>query len=371
MELRPFELERYFSRYEFSVSHLLSSSDCEPLSLDEILSLADSNEKSLWDNLKLSYTESGGHPLLVEAIANLYSNSNTSDILEIIPEEGIYIAMRTLIKKGDHVVVMHPCYQSLEEIAVSQGAEVKRWHASYDDKWRFDIEDLRNLCNSSTEMVIINTPHNPTGAHFSHAEFMEIVNICRANNSILFCDEMYRFLEYHSDARLPSACEIYENSVCLGGLSKSFALPGLRCGWLITKNKDFMQRFRTYKDYTTICAAAPAEILSIIALKNRDKIINRNLNIIYHNLAHLDNFARKYKSIINYSRPVAGSICMPVLDSSLDSAELAENLIEEKSLMVLPSKVFNIEINAFRLGFGRSDFIDNLNILDKYLEKHL
>ena len=132
-----------------------------------------------------------------------------------------------------------------------------------------------------------------------------------------------------------------------------------------------MQRFRTYKDYTTICAAAPAEILSIMALENKDQIINRNLDIVHNNLARLDEFAHKYKSIIKYSRPAAGSVCMPVLDSSIDSAVLAENLIKEKSLMVLPSKVFNIETNAFRLGFGRSNFIDCLNIFDEYLEQHL
>ena len=77
--------------------------------------------------------------------------------------------------------------------------------------------------------------------------------IAEKNNCLLFCDEMYRFLEFNPEDRLPSACELYKNAVTLCGLSKSFAMPGARCGWMITKNRELMEEFKTYKDYTTIC----------------------------------------------------------------------------------------------------------------------
>ena len=371
MELQPFKLERYFSKYEFSASHLLSCSDCEPYKLMDLLNNADSKTKALWDNLTLSYTESQGNPLLLDEIAKMYDDIDTSDILQIIPEEGIYIAMRSLISKGDHVVTMSPCYQSLEQIAISQGAKVSRWVAKYEDGWKFDINELDKLCNKNTHMVIINVPHNPTGAMLSKQEFSQIINIAKKNNCILFSDEMYMFLEFDESSRLKSACEVYENAISLCGLSKSFALPGTRCGWLITKNQSFLDLFKTYKNYTTICASATSEILGIIALRQGDSIIKRNLKIINKNLDKFDYFISKYKNIIEYKRPAAGSICMPIIINDINVDLLAKELIAEKSLMILPSSIYDMDINAFRVGFGRIDFVESLDILDTFLEKYL
>ena len=371
MKLKPFELERYFSKYEFSVSHLLSNSDCEPYSLSDLLDTADSETKAMWSNLKLAYTQSQGNPTLLNEIAALYDGISPSEILQIIPEEGIYIAMRSLISEGDHVISMSPCYQSLEEIALAQGATLDRWSAEYHNGWKFDIDQLDKLCNKDTRMVIINIPHNPTGVLFSKEEFDRVIQIVKKNNCILFSDEMYRFLEFDATCRLPSACEVYERAISLCGLSKSFAMPGTRVGWLITQNDDYLDDFKTYKDYTTICASATSEVLAIIALRQKQSIIDRNLKIINKNLSHLEKFAQKYNEIIKYERPSAGSICMPVMIDSIDVDELAKELINEKSLMILPSSVYNIHVNAFRISFGRADFIENLDILDSHLEKYL
>ena len=279
--------------------------------------------------------------------------------------------MQSLISEGDHVISMHPCYQSLEEIALSQGAVVERWNAAYHNGWKFDIDKLDAMCTKDTHMIIINIPHNPTGIMFTKEEFSRVVDIAKKNDCILFSDEMYRFLEFDKSSRLPSACEEYDNAISLCGLSKSFAMPGLRSGWLISKNRKFMDWFKTYKDYTSICASAPTEILSIMALRQKEKILNRNLKIIDSNLDRLDMFSGKFKNIIKYTRPIAGSICMPVLTDEIDVSLLAKNLIDEKNLMILPSTVYNIETNGFRLGFGRDNFIQSLDILDNYLEKYL
>jgi len=339
--------------------------------MSSLLQSADSQALRLWNNLSLSYTPSQGIPMLLDEISGMYQNIMPSDILQVIPEEGIYIAMRTLVSEGDEVIVMHPCYQSLEEVALSQGANVLHWNAVYDNTWRFSIDALDEMCSQSTHMIVINTPHNPTGCSFTKTEFAEIINIAKKNNCILFCDEMYRFLEFDSKNRLPSACEVYEDAVVLCGLSKSFAMPGLRLGWLIAKNRSFFNEFKNYKDYTTICASAPSQVLGIMALRKKEKILNRNLDIINKNLASLDTFAAKYKGLISYSKPKGGSICMPVLDKSIGADALAQKLIDEKNLMILPASVYNIQANAFRLGFGRKDFTASLDILDSFLEQYL
>ena len=246
-----------------------------------------------------------------------------------------------------------------------------RWNAEYNNGWKFDIDQLDAMCTKNTHMIIINIPHNPTGAMFTKKEFGRVVDIAKKNDCILFCDEMYRFLEFDKSSRLPSACEEYDNAISLCGLSKSFAMPGLRSGWIISKNPKYMDLFKTYKDYTSICASAPTEILSIMAMRQKEKIINRNLKIIETNLYRLDTFSEKFNSIIKYNRPTAGSICMPVLVDDIDVNLLAKNLIDDKSLMILPATVYNVETNGFRLGFGRDNFIKSLDILDAYLEKYL
>lgn len=371
MSLKPFELERYFSQYEFSAKYLLSCSDCKSLNVSDLLDNADETTLNLWNNLKLSYTESQGNPTLLDEISKLYNGITSNDILQIIPEEGIYITMRSLIGAGDHVISMFPCYQSLEEIALAQGAQLDRWNAEYNNGWTFDVDELDRLCTPNTHMIILNTPHNPTGVLFTKAEFNQIIKIAKKNNCILFCDEMYRFLEFDKSMRLPSACEVYDKAISLCGLSKSFAMPGARIGWLITKNQNYLNAFKTYKDYTTICSSATSEILGIMGLRQKNAIINRNLTIINKNLTALDKFAQKYKDIIEYRKPAAGSICMPMLSDKIDVNILAKELIDERSLMILPSSVYKIDENAFRLGFGRDNFIETLNILDAHLEKYL
>src|SRR5512137_1309605 len=121
MSISPFKLERYFAQHEFTAKYLLSASDCESLSLHELLQLADPDSLRLWNELKLGYTESPGHPLLRAEVSRLYRNITPDDVLIAVPEEAIFIAMQTLLKPGDHVVTLVPAYQSLYEIARALG----------------------------------------------------------------------------------------------------------------------------------------------------------------------------------------------------------------------------------------------------------
>src|SRR5687767_14255499 len=127
MNLNPFKLERYFAKYEFSTRYLLSSSDCDGLMQSELLAAADVECRALWDNLKLGYTESLGHPLLRKEIAQLYEGIDAAEVLVVVPEEGIFIALNALLEKGDHLICTFPAYQSLYEIAGGLGCEITPW----------------------------------------------------------------------------------------------------------------------------------------------------------------------------------------------------------------------------------------------------
>ena len=315
MKIKPFELERYFAKYEFSSKYLLSSSDCESLSLNEVLQMADAETHYLWENLKLGYTESTGHPLLKKEISKLYTSITPDDINVMVPEEGIFVAMNCMLEKGDHVISTFPGYQSLFEIANSLGCEVSKWTPEYKNGWQFDVEKLKSLVQKNTKLIVINFPHNPTGATISEKELKEIIELCRQNNILLFSDEMYRFPGIQSGKSACLQLPIFTKMPFhFLGFPKVLPYPDLRIGWLSSKNKKLMQEIATFKDYTTICNNAPGEILAIIALRNKEKIFKRNLGNYFQKSGNTRiHFLTNTNHLFNWHSPKAGPIAFPEL----------------------------------------------------------
>jgi aspartate/methionine/tyrosine aminotransferase len=369
MKLKPFKLERYFAKYEFSVKYLLSSSDCDGLVQGELLELADSETRQMWDKLALGYTESLGHPLLREEVASLYQGVSADDCLIVAPEEGIFIALNTILNKGDHIICAFPGYQSLYEIAEGLGCEVTKWEPEEENGWRFNPDFLEQNIRSNTKLVIVNFPHNPTGHLASKEDFQRIINLVKKHNLYLFSDEMYRFLEFDSADRLPSACEVYDKAISLFGMSKTFGMAGARIGWVVTQDKDLYKKMATFKDYTTICSSAPSEILSIIALRAKDKIVSNHLARIKRNLGLLDSFFEEFKDKFEWTRPRAGTIGFPKLKGNADSLEFCQDVVEKANIMLLPSTVYDYDNKHFRLGFGRENMPEALEKFKEYLER--
>ena len=331
--------------------------------------MADNNSLSLWNDLKLSYTESQGHPVLRNEISKLYRSISPDEVLVVTPEEGIFIAMNTLLEKGDHVITTFPGYQSLYEIANSIGCEVSKWMPKDENGWNFHLNDFKALIREDTKLIVINFPHNPTGVVLQEQDLKEIIKIAEQKNAVVFSDEMYRLLEHNETCRTSSACDLYDNAVSLFGMSKSFALPGLRIGWLTTKNSRLYNKFAAYKDYTTICSSAPGEILSIMALRAKDKILKRNQNLINDNLNLLDVFFTGHERQFDWHRPKAGSIGFPKLKIDTGITHFCLDLVEKKGVMLLPSGVYDFEGNYFRIGFARKNMPETLAKLKEYLSE--
>ena len=368
MNLKPFKLERYFAQYEFSVKYLLSSSDCDGLLQNELLEMADHEMKNLWNLLTLGYTDSLGHPLLREEIARLYPGIAADDCLVIVPEEGIYLALNAMLQKGDHVICTFPGYQSLYEIAESMGCEVTKWEPEEAQGWRFDPDFLDQHIQPNTKLIIVNFPHNPTGALPPKEAYQRVVDIARKHSLFLFSDEMYRFLEYDQNDRLPSACELYDRAVSLFGMSKTFGMAGARIGWVVTKDKNLYAKMAALKDYTTICSSAPSEILSIIALRSKEQIILRHLKRIKRNLTLLDQFFAEFKDQFEWIKPKAGTIAFPRLKRDANSLDFCQQAINDANIMLLPSTVYDYDLRHFRLGFGRENMPEALEKLANFLK---
>ena len=371
MQITPFALERYFARYEFSARYLLSSSDCESLSLADLLALADPEMRQFWDGLKLGYTETPGHPLLRQAIADQYASLSAQDVLVMAPEEGIFLLMHALLEPGDHVVCTNPAYQSLHEIARSIGCQVTYWTPDEAHGWRFDVEQLEASLRLDTRLVVVNFPHNPTGYLPSRSEFEALVDLVGRRGIYLFSDEMYRRLEIEDNATLPAACELYDRAISLSGLSKAYGLPGLRIGWLATSVADVLERVTRLKDYTTICNSAPSEILATIALRNREAILKSQLTRLRNNLGLLDAFFASHPDCFQWNRPLGGSICLPRLTCVEDAYSFCEKLVQETGIMLVPSQVLQFGDNHVRMGFGRQNLPEVLSLFSNYLEQRI
>lgn len=366
MQFPSFDLERYLDRYEFKAPYLLCCSDCESLSIGNLLAREPGSEKRFLE-LNLGYTESPGDPELRALAANLHGESDPDRALLFAgAEEGIYNFMHVLLEPGDEVVVQWPCYQSLFQIAENIGCRVKKWPVSFAGEWRADIDQLRDMTGSKTRLVVINNPHNPTGALMHPSQLREVVSICEKHGAHLFSDEVYRGLE-HEQAPLPAAAAIYERGVSLGVMSKTYGLAGLRIGWVVSRDKDLLGRMQSFKDYTSICNSAPSEFLARVALKNAGAIAERNLEIIRSNLGLLKDFFARHEDLFEWLPPRAGPIAFPRLVSG-EADSFCRKLVQEAGVLLLPGSVYGREYaNHLRIGFGRANMPECLEVLEKYL----
>ena len=372
MQIAPFELERFFARWEFEARYLLCASDVEGWPMAELLALADDDTRRLWDELRLGYTESMGHPLLRAEIAGLYETATADDVLVFAgAEEAIFCLLNVLTGPGDHSVVVWPGYQSLHEVSRATGADVTLHELREEDGWALDVDRLIGALRPNTRLVVINGPHNPTGMLPTAAEWARLVEVCAERGIHVLSDEVYRFLELDEADRLPAGADAFERGISLGVMSKSFAMAGLRIGWLVTRDRDLLARVAGFKDYTTICSSAPSEILALVGLRARDRVLARSRAIVSRNLSLLDAFFERWSGTVSWVRPRGGPVGFPRLRADVDVEGFASALVEAEGVLILPGSRFGHPGNHFRLGFGRENMPEALERLEAFATRRL
>jgi aspartate/methionine/tyrosine aminotransferase len=369
MPIPDFALERYFARWG-SARYVLCASDVEGYPMRELLDLADAETRAMWDELRLEYTQSTGHPHLRAEIATLYETVDPDEVLVSSgADEAIFCLVNVLLGPGDHAVVVWPGYQSLYEVARGTGADVFLHELHASDGWALDVDRLLASVRPTTRLVVVNVPHNPTGMLPTPTEWARLTSALAAAGVYLLSDEVYRFLELDGAGPLAAGVDAFDRGLSVGVMSKSFAMAGLRIGWIASHDRDLLARVAGFKDYTTICSAAPSEILAIIGLRARDAVLQRSRSIIEANLQLLDRFFAERADTFSWVRPRGGPIGFPrMLDGrSIDS--FAADLLRARGVLLLPGSVFGHAGNHFRLGFGRSDLPEALAGLESFLER--
>lgn len=370
LQLEPFALERYFAEYEFSVRYNMGPSDCETMTAGELLALGGPGAEGALAALPLGYTESSGSMALRSAVAGLYTGISPEDVFIAAPQECIFVFLMGFLPRGGHVIVMTPAYQSLLSIPQAAGCEVSSLPVREDGSgWTFDMDALRREIKPNTRCIIVNTPHNPTGLVLTDGMRKDLADTARKHGITVFCDEMYRGLEYGLGKTPPSLCEEYEDAVCLSGLSKAYGLPGLRIGWLVTRNRSRLEAAAAMKDYTTICNSAPGELLAETAVRHTAAITDKTLGIVRQNLTAVESLFRQFPELLIMKQGTGGSTLFPRFRRGISSEDLAARLVKAKNTLLVHGPLFDMAPEYFRIGLGRENLPEVLGQFAAFLEE--
>ena len=369
MQIAPFETEHFYARYEFTTPHQLCNSDCDTVSVSELMAMAGVPLDEL-GALSLGYTESPGDPTLREAIAEIYGSASANDVVVLAtPIEGIYLLARALLEPGDGVVVLTPTYDALVNMFehVVGSANVRRWSISPDEEsWQLDFDALEGLIEDRTRLLVVNFPHNPTGFLPTERQLQRLSELADERGLHLFCDEMYHGLVHSGTTPVPSMVDLSDSAVVLSGLSKTHGLPGLRSGWLVVRDEALRANLLNWKFYTSICAPAPSEMLARIALSVRGRLRERNVEQIERNLELARQFFGRRTELFRFRPPLAGSTALVEMDVRSVST-FAHRMAEEAGVLIQPGSTLGASDRFFRMGFGRRQFAESLQHFDRYL----
>jgi aspartate/methionine/tyrosine aminotransferase len=366
MQITPFRIEEYLAKYEFAAKYLLSSSDAESQTIEQLLALEPGAHDAFLKHW-CGYTESPGAPWLREVLTTIYKQIRPQELIVVsAAEEAIFLFYHTVLSQEDHAIVETPCYESALAVPKSTGAAVSEWRREAENNWAHDLAALASMIRPNTRTLYINTPHNPTGLLMNREVFQGVLELAARHGIYVFSDEVYRELEHDPATRLPAACDLYERATSLGSVSKTYGLPGLRLGWLACREAALLKKIVSLKHYTTICASAPSEFLTALAFRHRQKFIDRNLQIVLRNLSQLSAFFARHADLFSWTPPNASTIGFARLRPAQDVHAFCEKLVRQAGVLLLPGTVYD-QPSHIRFGYGRRSLPESLARFEAWL----
>ena len=361
VRIEPFQLERWMTKYEVDVAWDIAESGIYPMSFREILDLLPREERQaeldrLLD-LRLGYSEACGSAELRALLAATYENTSPDEILVTTGAiEANFLLFNELLAAGDRVVVVNPAYQQLHSVASAIGCEIALWTLRDDGAFHFDLDDLRALATPGTRMIVLNTPHNPTGAMLSEEELREVYALAEELDAWVLSDEAYRWLDLPGSPPLaPPMRDLGPRAISTGTFSKPFGLPGLRIGW-IAAPEDVVRRCWGLRDYISLSPGKLNDALAVMAFRHRDQIVERTRQIVAENLAFAERWFAENADLVSWTPPRGGILALMRYQLDLPSLELANRLAEDYSVMLAPGSAFGYE-GYLRIGVGNTPAI--------------
>jgi aspartate/methionine/tyrosine aminotransferase len=364
MELKPFLLDRWLDTYEHDIEFNLAASTGPSWTLNEILSLASDEERQLFFNHKLVYGRPAGAEGLRAAIAEMQQVD--VDCVQIVTgaSEALLVLMWLAAEPGANVILPQPGFTTFSALSESLRLETRYYALQKENGFRIDVEEIKRLTDRNTRLILINSPHNPTGATLSDAE-LDILHEHTSSRGIqLISDEVYHPV-YHGEptrsaARLPHATVIHD-------FSKAFPLSGIRTGWMIDHDPKRRDRYWNARAYFSISNNTAGEMLAEIAMRHRDTVLEKTQKTATENLRQLDAFMSAHRETIGWIPPRGGMTVFPWLRSGENSRAFCQ-AAAERGILLAPGDCFDAP-SHFRLGFAAvsETFGDALNQLGEFI----
>ncbi|MCE1253970.1 MAG: aminotransferase class I/II-fold pyridoxal phosphate-dependent enzyme [Anaerolineae bacterium] len=358
MKIETFELERWMTRHELNVKYDIAESGVFPLSLNNLLAFEDPQQReALLErliNLRLGYNEAVGTFELRSLLASTYENCTADNILVTTGAiEANFLVMNTLLNPGDHVVAVYPAYQQLFSVPRAIGCDVSRWKVEAEKGFKYDVEALKKLVTPKTRLIVMNTPHNPSGAMLSAEEMQYVYDLAESVDAKILCDEAYRWITVPGgDSFAPPAFNLGPRAISTGTFSKPFGLPGIRTGW-VAAPKEIVQQCWFMRDYISLSPGKLNDALAVLALKHREAIMRRNAEIIRVNLDMANQWINSRSDLLSWKAPRGGLLAMMHYNLDIASLELADRLAIDYSVMLAPGSAFGYE-QYLRIGIGQN-----------------
>lgn len=349
MRFQTFQLERVQSLYENTVDFNLTESGFHPYKLNELLTPA---HLERLEDIRLGYGQTNGSQSLRHAISQLYPGQGPDNVIATNgSSEANFVACHTLLEPGDEVVVMLPNYMQIWGIAEAMGSTPVPFHLREEDGWAPDLDELDGVVTDATKVIVVCNPNNPTGNTLTTDEMRRIAEIAESVGAWIYADEVYRGAELDG-VELDSFVGYYDKVLVCGGLSKAYALPGLRLGWLVGPEETIATSW-AYHDYTSIAAGILSHAVGEIVLspEMRPAILERNRSLLKANLQTVQDWANSLSGSLHMIPPKAGGMTFFRYDFELNSTELSDWLRLEKSVFVLAGDVFGMD-GYMRIGSG-------------------
>ena len=352
MNIKEFGVEMYMNTYEDDCKYNLVETCVSSMSVDELLALTGEKDKFMEDilALRLTYGHIMGSPDLKAGICSLYKNIKPENVVTTHGAIGANsLVLNAIVEPGDETISVLPTYQQLYSIPESIGAKVKILPLNAENKFLPDLDQLAGYMNNKVKMVCINNPNNPTGAFMDDEYLKKIVEIVKPYGSYILCDEVYRGLVHEGQHLTESVADLYAKGISTSSMSKVYSLAGIRMGW-VAGPEEVIEMVIKHRDYTTISCGGIDDYIAAIALRNKEKIFERNLKIVRANIRILDDWVNSDPNF-SYVRPKAGTTAFIKLNFEASSREFCLKLLEETGVMILPGSTMDME-GYVRIGYA-------------------
>ncbi len=300
------------------------------------------------DDLQLNGPNHEGYAPLKELIAQTYGVTAEQVVTSQGTSMANFLAMATVIERGDEVLIEHPAYDPLLSAAEYLGANVKRFHRKPENGWQLDLDELRDAVNDRTRLIVLTSPHNPSGIAVERAAMIELGELAQRCSAYVLVDEVYR--DIHFDDALPVVAALGEQFITTSSLTKSYGLSGLRCGWILCAPA-LVERMRRLNDLFGAVGSMPSDALAVAAFKQLPALIARTRRIIEPNQTLIKTFLHEHSDLLDCVMPVQPAMTVfPRLRDESDSTALHDRL-RARETSIVPGKFFEMP-QHFRLGFA-------------------